>query len=96
MSLETEFDRLALLKATGRCVLVDGREVWALFERDHAGIEFQDGVQMGSSQPRITARTSDLADARRGSTVLVDEAEFTIYALQPDGTGMTVAPLKSA
>lgn len=46
-----------------------------------------------TSQPRVTAKASDLVGITRGDMATVDGEVYDVMAVEPDGTGMAVLRL---
>jgi hypothetical protein len=91
--LESEADRLALIKSTGgELVTVDGNGVWAIFTDAHTPLQFGLHV-VDSTDPQIMARASDIADLVSGSVVVRGSKNYGVASIQPDGVGMTTVML---
>lgn len=95
MTLESESDRLALLKGDdAETFQVDGQDIIAVFDAPYA-----DPLEVESSAPQLYARTSDLdaVGAVHGSTVirLADASVYKIRNIQPDSEGMTLLRLEA-
>lgn len=96
---ESDADRLALIKSLGgQLVRYAGGEFWAIFDREYYEAGFGDGPAVESSQPALTARTSDvknlLKDTPLDITVDGQVETYFVKRHQPDGTGMSVVFLK--
>lgn len=82
-----------MLEAVGECLTVDGARVWAIFEMTYS--DALDGPGIGSTEPEITGRTSDLANVMPGAIVARDTGEqFRVRESEPDGTGLTLMRLR--
>jgi len=59
--------------------------------------ELVDGETAGvrTSRREALCKTSDLAGTAVGHTMIIDESEYEIVDMQPDGTGLTTAILKA-
>lgn len=91
--IESDTDRLAMIRDAGQQVTVAGALIWVVFSENYIGA--LDGL-VGSSSPNIFGRTSDLGDAARDTQVDVGGVKYTVVgAAQPDGTGMTRLMLKA-
>ena len=95
MTLESESDRLALLKGDDEETFqVDGQDIIAVFDAPYS-----DPLEVESSAPQLYARTSDLdtVGAVHGSTVirLADASAYKIRNVQPDSEGMTLLRLEA-
>lgn len=91
--LDTDADRLAELQAVGgRCVLVDGREVLAIF--DNGFLETTDAPGVEVRQPFLICRTSDILGIQKDKAVEVGSEVYRVKRHEPDGTGMSHVQLK--
>lgn len=86
---ETDDDRLSMLSDFGTEVEIDGRTIIAMLDND-----FSDEFGIASSVPVLIARTSDVEDVARDTKLYVDNVQYTVGELQPDGQGMTYIPLQ--
>ena len=50
---------------------------------------------IGDSAPQCLGKTAALAAVTVGSTVTISGTTYTVCAIEPDGTGMTLLRLKS-
>lgn len=71
--------------------LQDGgtRELVGIFDDPFLNAQLGE-YEPDTSQPRVTAKTSDLAGVRRGDIATVHGREYDVMAVEPDGTGMAV------
>src|SRR6056297_545069 len=58
MSIESDADRLAMLKALGEQVEYEGKTVWAIFEKPYIDLGFDRAIE--SDAPQVTVRDSDV------------------------------------
>ncbi|MDQ1345051.1 MAG: hypothetical protein QG586_581 [Pseudomonadota bacterium] len=84
--IETERDRLSMLRVLGETVRVGAVDLWAIFDHDYvlAG-------EVEQRVPTLTIRTSD-AEAHckaKGASVTVAGRVYRIRRHEPDGTGMS-------
>jgi hypothetical protein len=91
MSIETDVDRLELLKALGETVDVDGRRVCGIFERTFNEISFDTAVE--GLRPQVTVRDIDVEGIQRGAPVVHNKVNYAVATIEPDGTGLTVLRL---
>ena len=89
--IESDADRLELLKALGETVYIDGCPISGVFENPFEELEVERDID-GSSYS-LTVRTSDITTVTRGTSVLRDSTTYTVVRMQPDGEGMTVLRL---
>lgn len=94
MSIESDSDRLELLKALGEVVTVSGRSVYGIFERAFSELQFDTAIE--SAEPQVTVREIDVEKIQRGAVVTRQGEHFTVVGNQPDGEGMTVLRLSDA
>lgn len=92
MSIESEHDRLQILKTLGELVEIGGNSYYTIFERSYLGLDFD--VQVESSTPQITLRTSDAKHIHRGDHVVRQGEAFTVETKENDGEGMTLVRLQ--
>jgi len=91
--MESDDDRLEYLKVMGEPVVVDGDEIYGIFEQEY--LLEGDGPGVGSAQPQMTCRSIDVDDLQDGVLVVRDGHEYVVRGpLEPDGTGMTTVMLR--
>ena len=73
--------------------LPDQTEIAGLFDEEYVGVG---DIPIESSGPAVTCRTSDLSDVTHGASLVIEAITYTIRAVQPDGTGITVLRLEKA
>ncbi|CDY77963.1 FIG00461427: hypothetical protein [Caballeronia glathei] len=74
-------------------IKVDGVPVPGMFAAPWLGPDL--GHQRTQlDHPQVSVRDSDAVRMREGSVVEVGEERYTVFELQPDGTGWTVLLLK--
>jgi len=92
--IESEHDRLEILKALGEQVTINGVEVWVTFDKSY--IEELAGPGAASSEPELIGRTSDLDSFVQSDVVERDNGEkYRIRKPEPDGTGMSLVRLRN-
>ena len=94
MSIETETDRLEVLKALGEIVDVSGRQGWGIFERTSLEISFDSAVD--AMKPSLLVRSSDVESIGRGASVIRKGNNYSVATINPDGEGMTTLELNEA
>lgn len=47
------------------------------------------GIEVENKNPMILCKTSDVANAKHGETIVVNGITYKIIEVQPDGTGLT-------
>jgi hypothetical protein len=57
---------------------------------------YTDPLGFSGSSPALTCASADVSAAAQGMAVVVDAVNYTIAAIKPDGTGMTVLVLQEA
>ncbi len=50
-------------------------------------------VDIASSRPAATCKTSDVSTAAEGDSIVIDGTTYTVTTVMPDGTGITVLSL---
>ena len=74
-------------------IKVDGLPVPGMFAAPWLGPDL--GHQRTQlDHPQVSVRDSDAVRMREGSVVEIGEERYTVFELQPDGTGWTVMLLK--
>lgn len=95
MSIESDADRLAILKSLGEQVRYKNKTIWAIFEKPYIEIGFERAIE--SNEPQIIVRDSDVTGVAHGDavvrTVSGTEYSYTVENVQPDGDGMTILRL---
>lgn len=94
MFIETETDRLQLLKSLGEEVDVDGRKLWGVFDFSFNEIAFDSPVE--GLRPQVMVLSSDATDIERGVTVVRGGKFYSVVTVEPDGFGMTFLKLNEA
>lgn len=90
-AIETSLNT-AILGAVGNAVVVIGAAtVYGVFDDNHLDIN---GV--AASGPALTMLSSDVSTVAYGSSLTVDSVSYTVTAIEPDGTGITVLRLQEA
>lgn len=96
MPVESDADRLAFLStdefATTVVVLDQGSPeptFVAIFDRPYEGVFAGEGPGLQSTQPMITARTSDVSGFAEGQRLLIDGTVYRFERDEPDGTGFS-------
>lgn len=91
--MDTESDRLALVKALGgQLMRVEAGDFWAIFDR-----EYQTALDTETRVPVLTCRTSDAERfiKPKGTVVPVGNDTYRVRRHEPDGTGMSIVYLES-
>ena len=91
--IETDADRLALLRDLGESVYIDGCQVYGVFDNDY--LEDLDGPGISSGAPVITVRSSDVRGVVPGAEVIYAGDTFTVREIEPDGTGVSLLRLRT-
>ena len=92
--IETDSDRLELLKALGEEIQFDGQSIWGVFEMSYFDIDLDSPVE-GSTET-VTVRTIDIPSRTRGSSVVRGNTSYTVVGSEPDGDGITTLRLDLA
>lgn len=97
MSAETAADRLAFFD-------LDDFAVCAVWKDDTGKVkgnvqgqfrnEFVDALTVESQTPTLQCRASDIDGIVHGHTMTIDSTVYTVYGVQPDGTGITMLVLE--
>jgi hypothetical protein len=66
-----------------------------IFDAAYFGAEGAE-VTVTSSQPRIVYQTSLIPEPLYGDAITVNDEDYTIVGIQPDGTGITTLILEKA
>lgn len=92
MTVETDFDRTALIADFGIDVDISGQRLKAIFDN-----EWQDLEGISVSIPILTMKTSDVSAVVRGQVVYVgqDSDKYTVQETMPDGQGITMLMLQA-
>jgi hypothetical protein len=85
--LESDTDRLEMIKALGEQVYIDSCLTWCVFESPF--YEFELDRELEGASYSALVRTSDASDVARGSEVLRGAVTYTVSGIEPDGEGMT-------
>jgi len=70
---------------------VGGVSVGGIFDDNYT-----DALGFAASFPALTCATADVATVAQGGTVVVPSGSYTVAAIKPDGTGITLLQLAEA
>jgi hypothetical protein len=73
----------------GAAVTING-----IYEDDYEAVEAGGGVAFGITSPTFHVRTSDVANAAEGDTLVVSGVSYIIRVVMQDGTGLTMLQLE--
>lgn len=95
---ESDADRLEMIKSLGgQLIECEAGNFWAVFDAEFAEVLSDPSVE--TTSPALSAaRTSDVLalGINANTDVRVAGAPYRVRRHQPDGTGMSVLPLKRA
>ena len=83
MPVETDQDRLDILRDFGHVAKVAGRDVVGILDR-----EFKDIGGVETYYPIFECRRSDAPSVKHGDTVIVDSETFHVVSIENDREGM--------
>ena len=90
--METDADRLAAIKSLGgQIATVRGEPFWCVFDENYV-----EALDMGSTTPMITCRSSDVSRVVlvKGDSVTVADRAWSVKGpIEHDGTGMAIVRL---
>lgn len=86
---ESDDDRLSMLEDFGVTAEVNGRTFVVILDNQH-----DNDFGISTTVPVAIARTSDVKDISRNTKIYVDNTQYTVAEIQPDGQGMTYMPLQ--
>lgn len=92
MSIETDVDRAVFFDTDdfGVEATINGLPVDGIFDD-----AYEDVLNVGSSDPAFTCRTSDVSSVVEADPVIIGGVTYKVAGQpQPDGTGVTVLPLE--
>ena len=101
MAVETADDRALLLADFGVAATFTpagggaSTAVTVIFDNAYEAVDVGGGSTFAVTQPRVTARTSDVATATEGATLAIDGVTYTVRVVMPDGTGITEMMLEA-
>ena len=67
----------------------------AIFDASSIGITLSDGLEITESQPQLTARDTDITGLVQGSALQVNNKNYTVSDIRPDGTGVSIVRLNN-
>lgn len=97
-----DFGEEVIIKPNGRdeftiLAIFDTRPVINPVALAKAQVGFKDGMQNTGSAPQLRCRTSDVADVKAArALVSARGVDYSVWDVQPDGTGMSTLILKVA
>lgn len=99
MPVETADDRAFLLADFGVSVTytVQGGSattIKAIFDNQFVEVDAGGDVGFAIQQPRLTCRTSDVANCTEGDSFVISGTTYLSRIVQDDGTGMTLIVLE--
>ena len=93
--MDSDADRLAMLQGLGgQTITATGGTFTAIFDNGYA--DSLGGPAVEGTEPRLTARTSDLTSLSvgKGDTLTIASVAWKVSRTEPDGTGITIVILK--
>jgi hypothetical protein len=84
-------DIAAMLADFGLSVTIGGVTVQALFDDSYT-----DAMQFSGSFPALTCASADVSTVAQGAAVVVNSISYTVAAIKPDGSGVTLLQLVEA
>ena len=67
-----------------------------IFDNEMTTIDVGDNAGISANQPKITVKTSDVANADFGDPVVINSTNYTVNNVLKDGTGITEIFLSEA
>lgn len=97
-----DFGREVTIKPNGRdeftiMAIFDARPVVNPVALAKAQVGFKDGMTNTGAAPQLRCRTIDVADIKSGQALVnPGDRDYSVWDVQPDGTGMSTLILKVA
>ncbi len=66
-----------------------GSSISVIFNNEYFGIAPDIGVEIESTSPVVTGRSSDMTNVENGDTITISGVTYNIVNVQPDGQGIT-------
>ena len=102
---------MAIEETTERAIFFDSNEfadsitiniggsastIKGIFDNEMTTIDVGDNAGITANQPKITVKTSDVANADFGDPVVINSTNYTVNNVLKDGTGITEIFLSEA
>lgn len=92
--VNTESDRLAMLKDFGVTATYNGNNITGIFDNEYQGVEVGAEVPFAMSTLKFTCQTSDLPSVDFGNQIIISGVTYNIVLIMPDGQGITELQLE--
>lgn len=90
-TLQSRVNTAVMAKLLTDAATLDGVAVTGKFDN-----AYTDPFGFAGSSPALTCLSADVSTAAQGTAVVVNSVSYTVAAIKPDGTGMTVLVLQEA
>lgn len=90
-ALEARVNRAVISRVANAAVVLGAATFYGIFDKTYV-----DPLGITSSEPRLVAKSTDVASATLGTPITVNGTAYTVREKQPDGTGMTTLLLEAA
>lgn len=80
-----------MLDDFGTAATVGGVEVIGIFDA-----AYQDALGIAGNTPVLQCASADIPDVAQGAAVSIGARRYTVVAIEPDGTGLTLLRLQEA
>lgn len=93
--IESDFERSLLLKDFGVNAFCSFGVFRGIFDNQFVEVEMGVSAGVASSQPTFLCRTSDIKDLDVGEIISINNANYVVRVIMPDGTGFTTLLLEA-
>lgn len=94
MAVETDVERAIMLADFGESVTYtpsggSASTITGIFDKEYQAVDTGGEVAFAVEQPRLAVRTSDVASAAEGDSVVISGVNYIVRVVMNDGTGLT-------
>ncbi len=94
MAVETDVERAIMLADFGESVTYtpsggSASTITGIFDREYQAVDTGGEVAFAVEQPRLAVKTSDVANAAEGDSVVISGVNYIVRVVMNDGTGLT-------
>jgi hypothetical protein len=99
MAVESNNDRISMLEDFGVLAQLTlagqvAKQITVLFDNEFFSVDVGAGVDITSLQPTAMALTEDMVGAKRDDPIVINNTNYTVQVLMPDGEGFTEVMLE--
>ena len=100
MAVETDVERAIMLADFGESVTYtpsggSASTITGIFDKEYQAVDTGGEVAFAVEQARLAVKTSDVANAAEGDSVVISGVNYIVRVVMNDGTGLTDLALEN-